>query len=40
MGLVMAFAGVFLAFTAMFAAVGLATILMRRPAAAPAAGGH
>jgi DHA2 family multidrug resistance protein len=39
-GLVMAFADVFLAFTAMFVAVGLATVLMRRPSAAPAAGGH
>ena len=39
-GLVMAFADVFLALTVMFAAIGLATILMRRPSAAPASGGH
>jgi DHA2 family multidrug resistance protein len=39
-GLVMAFADVFLALTVMFAVIGLATILMRRPSAAPASGSH
>jgi DHA2 family multidrug resistance protein len=39
-GLVMAFADVFLVLTVIFAAIGLATILMRRPSAAPASGGH
>jgi hypothetical protein len=36
----MAFADVFLALTMMFAVIGLATLLMRRPSAAPASGGH
>jgi MFS transporter, DHA2 family, multidrug resistance protein len=41
-GLVMAFADVFLALTVLFAAAGLATMVMKRPSAAPGAssGGH
>jgi DHA2 family multidrug resistance protein len=38
-GVVMAFSDVFLALTVLFAALGLATIVMKRPSAAPAAGG-
>jgi DHA2 family multidrug resistance protein len=38
-GVVMAFADVFLALTVLFAVIGLAAILMKRPSAAPAGGG-
>jgi DHA2 family multidrug resistance protein len=38
-GVVMAFADVFLALTVLFAVIGLGAILMKRPSAAPAAGG-